>query len=465
MSGSRVASSFRDPSGFLYTRDGVLLRQVQPGYAPHYVLLQSSGLYDALVAERLLVPHTEEPLTLEAAPGAAFVLRPERIQFVSFPSEWSFGQLRAAALLTLRVQQAALAHGMILKDASAFNVQFTGARAIFVDTLSFERYEDGVPWVAYRQFCQHFLAPLALMARVDVRLRDLLRAHLDGVPLDLASALLPWSTKFAPWAAMHLHLHARSIAKHASTREAASSARASAAAKVSRTGLEGLVAHLRGAVEGLSLPRLGTEWGDYESTHGYGAPEHEAKRALVARHLATAAPALVFDLGANTGEYSRLARDAGARVVAIDGDPVAVERAYQRLAREGDDRILPLWIDLSNPTPSHGWAHEEWASLAARGPADLVMALALVHHLAIGNNVPLEGITAYLAHLGRHAILEWVPKDDPQVLRLLSGRRDVFDGYTEDGLRAAIAVHFTVVDRAPIPGSGRVLYLLRRTAP
>lgn len=464
MTPPRVASSFRDPSGFLYTRDGTLLRQVQPGYRAHYEHLRTSGLYDALTAERLLVPHEEMPLDLAAEPGAAFVLRPERIPFVSLPYEWGFGQLKAAALLTLRIQELALRHGMVLKDASAFNVQFAGARAVFVDTLSFERREPGEPWVAYRQFCQHFLAPLLLMALRDVRTRDLLRRFLDGIPLDLASRLLPRSSWFSPATLMHVHLHARSIARHASTRGADGTSRPSAAAKVSDTGLAGIVANLRSAVEGLSLPAAGTEWGDYEDTHGYGAAEHEAKRALVARLLGAVAPALVFDLGANTGEYSRLARDAGARVVSLDGDPMAVERNFARLAEAGDERILPLWMDLTNPSPAQGWAHREWPSFEARGPADVAMALALIHHLAIGNNVPLGGIAAWLAGLGRHAILEWVPKEDPQVQRLLASRRDIFDAYTEDGLRAALAPHFVVLERVPIPGSGRVLLLLRRTA-
>ena len=194
MTVARVASSFRDPSGFLFTRDGTLLRQVQPSYARHYETLKSSGLYDALVTRRLLVPHVEVPLDEAASPGAAYVLRPERIPFVSLPYEWCFSQLRAAALLTLRVQQLALEHGMILKDASAFNVQFRGTEPVFVDTLSFEQRVEGDPWIAYRQFCQHFLGPLALQALVDVRLRELSRSHLDGVPLDLVSRLLPRST-------------------------------------------------------------------------------------------------------------------------------------------------------------------------------------------------------------------------------------------------------------------------------
>jgi ribosomal protein L11 methylase PrmA len=189
------------------------------------------------------------------------------------------------------------------------------------------------------------------------------------------------------------------------------------------------------------------------------------KHALVARFLATVRPGLVFDLGANTGEYSRIARDAGARVIALDGDPVAVERGFERLSAEKDERILPLWMDLTNPSPSQGWGHREWPSFEGRGPADVVMALALVHHLAIGNNVPLAGVSSFLARLGKHLIIEWVPKEDPQVQRLLSSRRDVFADYTEAGLLRAIEADFDVVLREPIPGSTRVLFLLRRAAP
>ncbi len=187
---SRIGSSFRDPSGFLFSRDGVLLRQVQERYRPHYERLMQSGLYAALVRDGLLVPHTERPLSDASAPGAAFVLEPERLPFISMPYEWCFAQRKAAALLTLRVQEVALAHGMTLKDASAFNVQFRGVRPVLIDTLSFETYHDGTPWVAYRQFCQHFLAPLVLQSRLDVRLGALLRQYLDGIPLDLASRLL-----------------------------------------------------------------------------------------------------------------------------------------------------------------------------------------------------------------------------------------------------------------------------------
>jgi ribosomal protein L11 methylase PrmA len=171
-------------------------------------------------------------------------------------------------------------------------------------------------------------------------------------------------------------------------------------------------------------------------------------------------PKLVFDLGANTGEYSRLARSTGATVVAIDGDPSAVERAYRRFSADSETGILPLWIDLANPTPAQGWAHSEWPSLEARGPADLVLALALVHHLAVGNNVPLPHVAAFLSRLGRRVIVEWVPKNDPQVQRLLRSREDVFTGYNEESFAAAVGQVFNIDERRPVGSTGRILYLL-----
>lgn len=459
MTGDRVGSSFRDPSGFLFSRDGTLYRQVEPSYAEDYEHLCSSGLYEALVRESLLIPHAEIDLSEAMRPGAFRVLRPERVPFVSFPYEWCFGQLRAAALLTLRVQILSMAHGMVLKDASAFNVQFRGSVPVFVDTLSFTRYLDGQPWVAYGQFCRHFLAPLALQALVDVRLRAFGRHHLDGVPLDLASKLLPMTTWLRPWALVHLHLHARSIKAFASTK---ARQRAVTTRRVSVSGLEGLCDHLMRAVSSLQWTPEGTEWGDYEQTHGYDAHAHELKRSIVTEFLRDAQPALVFDLGANTGEYSRLARSLGSRVVALDADAAAVELAYRRLSSEGEQGVLPLWVDLTNPSPAQGWALREWPSLFARGTADVVLALALVHHVAIGNNVPLADFATFLADLGRQAVVEWVPKEDPQVQRLLTSRTDIFAGYTEQAFTEAVSTHFRVKARRAVGDSGRVLFHLAR---
>lgn len=458
MKEGRLEASFRDPSGFLYRRDGVLLRQVEEGYRGDYDALLASGLYDELTSAGLLVPHREASLDRALTRGAYRVLEPHPITFVSYPYEWCFGQLKSAALATLEVQRRALARGMTLKDASAFNIQFEDGRPVLVDTLSFERCREGEPWIAYRQFCQHFFAPLLLMSHVDVRLARLLERFIDGVPLDLASRLLPRRTwlRFAPL--LHVHLHARSLKRFAGT-----SIRESRLARpVGRTSLQGLVSTLETAIRRLSWRATGTEWADYGSMLNYSTEAGATKRRLVGEYLERVRPPVVWDLGANNGEYSRLAAQRGARVIAIDGDPAAVERNYAALEADAEGRILPLWIDLGNPTPALGWAHRERRSLAERGPADLVMALALIHHLAIGNNVPLPSVARFLSRLGRHLIIEFVPKGDPQVRRLLASREDIFSGYTAEGFEEAFGKMYDFLASDPVADSGRRLYLMTR---
>ncbi|HEU4992273.1 MAG TPA: methyltransferase domain-containing protein, partial [Luteimonas sp.] len=385
-------ASFRDPAGFVFTREGTVYRQVNAAGAADYDRLMASGLYRELVARGWLVAHEEADVAPLVA-GAHRVLRPERIGFISYPYEWSFSQLQDAALLTLDAQLLALEHGLSLKDASAYNVQFRGGRPVLIDTLSFEAYEEGRPWVAYRQFCQHFLAPLALMAYRDVRLSHLLRSFIDGIPLDLASTLLPRSTRWRFGLAMHLHLHARAQRSHAATVDGGeASASRARAVSVSRRGLEGLLQGLRGTVAKLAWKPAGTEWGDYYQATNYDEAAFSQKQRLVEDFLAAAAPRTVWDLGANTGVFSRIASRAGADTVAFDIDPAAVEHNWREARREGGAQPLPLLLDLTNPSPGLGWAGAERASLEQRGPADCVMALALIHHIAISNNVPLANV-------------------------------------------------------------------------
>ena len=210
----RDAASFRDPSGFVFRRNGVLYRQVNRRFAGEWDAFLKSGLYDRLAADGILLRHDEAPLDMAFVPTDAHaVIKPRAVEFISYPYEWSFGQLKDAALLTLRAQALAAERGFTLRDASAYNVQFVDGRPILIDSLSFEPAEPGRPWDAYRQFCQHFLAPLALMAHRDPRLGLLLREYLDGIPLDLAARLLPLKTRLSVGLGSHIHLHARAQAR------------------------------------------------------------------------------------------------------------------------------------------------------------------------------------------------------------------------------------------------------------
>jgi ribosomal protein L11 methylase PrmA len=454
----RSGASFRDPSGFLFTRNGILFRQVNQGYRPTLDRLEQSGLYAELVDAGLLIPHTVEPIAPLEAETASLVLRPEPLSFISYPYEWSFSQLQDAALATLDVQVRALDHGLSLKDASAYNIQFRRGRPVLIDTLSFEVYREGEPWVAYRQFCQHFLAPLALMSRRDIRLGQLSRLHLDGVPLDLAARLLPWKAHLNFGLLTHIYLHAASQRRFAGAEVQA----ARGGRRVSRTGFLGLIDNLRRTVASLTWDPGRTAWAEYGRMHNYSPAAQEAKGRLVESFLEVARPVSVWDLGANTAAFSRLASGRGIPTLAFDVDPSAVEIAYRTVRSEREENLLPLLIDLTNPSPAQGWHHTERMSLLERGPADAVMALALVHHLAIGNNVPLAQVASLLADFGRWLIIEFVPKTDSQVKRMLAAREDIFADYHAQGFEGAFSRVFELRRREAIAESERTLYLFER---
>ncbi len=451
-SAKRIPGSFRDPDGFVFARDGQIYRQVQPSYVPILDAVLDSKFYDNLVRNGQAVFVEKVDIALAATSGAGQVIRPEQIPFISHPYEWSFGQLKSAALLTLTIARAALEDGFSLKDASAFNIQFIGPRPVFIDTLSFERYEEGSPWIAYRQFCRHFLGPLALMAYVDVRLGALLRSEIDGLPLDLASRLLPGSTKFKPGLLMHIHTHAAADLK--------SSGRSAGKAQFSRQALLGLFDSLEKTIENLEYKAIGTEWASYYDETNYSKASFERKRQLVAELISFVAPnaKLAWDLGANDATFSKLAADAGMYVVAWDADVAAVELSF----RAKHANVLPLRQDFANPTADLGWLSSERDGFFARGPADFAIALALIHHLAIANNVPLDQVAEFFARCGEWVLVEWVPKEDSQVQRLLAARKDIFDLYTESSFVDAMLGHFDQIEARLIDGSSRKLFLFKR---
>ncbi|HNX45892.1 MAG TPA: hypothetical protein PKK90_04180 [Anaerolineaceae bacterium] len=455
----KVSGSFRDPSGFMFRHEGILYRQVNLHYRQEYDLLMASGLYEQLTKSRALIPHTEESTDLAPVPENAYkVIRPQTVGFISYPYEWSFDQLKDAAILTLAIARRALEYGMALKDASAYNVQFHEGRPIFIDTLSFEKYEEGLPWVAYRQFCQHFLAPLALMASKDVRLLQLLRVNIDGIPLDLASSLLPTSTRLNLGLSSHIHLHASSQKKYADKEVS----QAEVKGKFSRGAMETLIESLLSTVRALKVKEINTEWADYYQANNYTEASFEAKRAVVKDFISKVAPQTVWDLGGNTGEFSRAASELGIPTVSMDIDPGAVQQNYQLVKKNKEKNMLPLVMDLTNPSPALGWRNQERQSLRERGEASLIMALALIHHLAIANNVPLRDVADFFADLGPYLVIEFVPKEDSQVARLLASRLDIFPNYTLEGFKQAFQARYTILEEHPVEGSKRTLLLMRR---
>jgi len=443
----------------VFRRDGILYRQIQPPAAPDWAAFQSSGLYERLVADALLVEHADVSPSEAARPDAVAVIRPRVLELISYPYEWCFTQLQEAALLTLDLQARALDSGMRLRDASAYNVQFEAGRPIFIDSLSFEVAPETEPWPAYRQFCEHFLAPLALMAHRDARCGVMLRDFIDGVPLDLAAALLPWRTRLNVGMSAHVHLHARAQRRAAAGADPTKGA--GRAPRISATGQRALLDSLRRTVAGLRV-QPGGHWADYATTTSYSDAATASKGEIVRSMLVLARGRTVWDLGANTGMYSAIATQAGYRVVAFDQDASSVEAHWRHVRGVRNPAILPLVLDLTNPSPSLGWGLRERRSFLERGEPDALMALALIHHLAIGNNVPLDAIADLFARIAPRAIVEFVPKEDPMTQRLLAARPDIFANYTIDGFRDAFGPRFRTVRESSIANSPRTLFLLER---
>lgn len=458
--------SFRDPSGFLFYRyhadssdhpSSVLYRQVNRSYKENYDQLMSSGLYDTLVKKEVLVAHQEQTVPFVEEKIGYKVIKPEMIPFISYPYEWSFSQLKDAALTTLQVQKLAFEKGMCLKDSSAYNIQFLKGKPVLIDTLSFEKYRAGEPWVAYGQFCRHFLAPLALMALKDIRLGQLLRIYIDGIPLDLAASLLPASARFKVSLYMHIYLHSKSQKRYENKVPGPIAQRR----QISRLGFQGIIDSLETAVRKLKWEAGGTEWDDYYHDTNYSAGAFQHKKEVVSGFIRQTSPGHAWDLGANTGIFSRIAAEKGILTLSFDMDAAAVEKNYLQVKENKETHLLPLLLDLANPSPGTGWENRERTSWIERGPVDLILALALVHHLAISNNLPLARIAAFFHELCTHLVIEFVPKADSQVQRLLATRQDVFPHYTQEHFEKEFSRYFTIRESVNIKDSRRTLYLMK----
>jgi ribosomal protein L11 methylase PrmA len=459
MTNSKVSGSFRDPSGFLFFDDGKIFRQVNKYYEKNYELLVNSGLYENLVRNGLLVEHKEiearEFSGLSSDDQRHKIIQPEYLSFISYPYEWCFSELKDAALTTLQIQKTALEYGMSLKDASAYNIQFKNGKPLLIDTLSFEKYEGGKPWVAYKQFCQHFFSPLALMKYRDLRMNQLLKSFIDGIPLDLASKLLPKRTHFKFSLLTHIHLHSKSQEKYSDKAVEIKS-------KISKFQMLALIDNLESFIRNLGLDKTKTEWGDYYNDTNYSEEALLDKEKIISNFIDKTVPKKVWDMGANTGIFSRIAAKKGIHTISFDIDPMAVEKNYLAMKRADEKNILPLILDATNPSPAIGWENEERDSLMERGPVDLVMALALIHHLAISNNTPLIKIANFFAKISHNLIIEFVPKADSNTQRLLKTREDIFPNYDEKHFEEDFSNFFDIIEKQQIEGSTRTLYLMKK---
>ena len=444
-------SSFRDLSGYLFWSDENIYRRINISYKKHYQFLINSGLYDFLIENHLLIPHIEVDNKWKY--DCFKIIKPKIVPFISYPSEWSFSQFKDAALLTLNIQKIALNFGMSLKDCSAYNIQFIDGKPVFIDTLSFEIYEKGKPWIAYRQFCQHFLAPLAMMKYSDIRLQKLLNTFIDGIPLDLASKLLPRKTYLKLSILLHIHAHARSQKLY----EDKILDKNKIKRNFSLNSLLGLIDSLEVGVKKIKWNSGGTEWADYYDGDSYSQKGFENKKKLVSEFLDICKPSVVWDLGANDGFFSRLAKNKGSQVLSFDIDPSCVENNYLEVKKRKEKNILPLILDLTNPSGGIGWDNNERQVLKSRGFADVVLALALIHHLSISNNIPFSKVAEYFSKLCSNLIVEFVPKSDKKVKKMLANREDIFVNYTQLDFENEFKKFFIIEAKNKVEDSDRIL--------
>ncbi|HEY8381866.1 MAG TPA: class I SAM-dependent methyltransferase [Microvirga sp.] len=453
--------SFRDPSGHVYEIDGDILRTVTRKAAADYDFVRQTGLLAAL-AERGLVIGSEE-IVSDALSGENIhrVLRHPKLAFISYPYEWSFPLLKAAALLHLDIQIEALEKDVVLSDASAYNVQFVGPKPVFIDVLSFRRYTEGEFWTGHRQFCEQFLNPLLLRSVFGTPHNAWFRGNLEGIPTADFARLLPWWSRLNFTLQAHVLLPAKAQAQRI---ESEGDLKAVRQRRLPKSSYRNLLIQLRQKIEGLEPKDTGrTVWGDYDHNHTYDSAEEQAKRRFVADFCAAVKPNLLWDIGCNTGEYSAVALASGARqVVGFDFDQGALERAYARASAK-DLPLLPLFQDAANQSPDQGWSAGERKGLAQRAKADGLLALAFEHHLAIGRNVPLDRVVGWLVGHAPRGVVEFVQKSDPTVQRMLALREDIFDQYDEATFEAALGARARIIRAEVVSGAGRKLYWFDRT--
>ena len=458
------AGSFRDSEGRVFYHRGRVLRALSPRALEAWEELAASDFFGRAIGDGRIVAtrRVDFPAELlkELSSRWSAVLEHDRIPFVSYPYEWSFSMLRDAALLELELLRQALGEDMVLKDASAYNVQWQGARPVFIDVASFEPWTPGDPWVGYLQFCQHFLYPLFLSSYSDVAFHPWLRGSLEGIDVEDVNRLLGWRDRWRPGVLTDVYLQARLQAAH-SRAEASGSLRG----ELRRVGFRKEmivrnVQRLAKIVRRLRWCRGGSPWASYSEDCSYDAPSRELKERFVEDSARRLRPGLVWDLGCNTGDYSCLVAPHAGYVVAVDGDHLAVDRLYRRLVAAGPPNVLPLCNNLTDPSPALGWRHRERGTMSERGQPDLVLCLALVHHLVITANVPVPELLDWLAGLARHLILELVTLDDPMVQRLLRNKGGAHHEYGTDFFEAEIARRFEVLEQAEIQSGQRRLYLL-----
>lgn len=466
--------SFRDRSNRVYSDGARILRGIDGGALKNWRALAGAPFFKALQAEGKVVAtslaegieggHASSP------PGWAGFLVHERIPFITYPYEWSFSALKDAALLHLDILERAIPEGWTLKDASAYNVQFVGTRAVFIDLPSFEPYEKGSPWGGYRQFCMMFLYPLMFKAYRGIDYLPFLRGSLEGIDPQTANQVLSGASRFRKGVLGHVFIHSRMDAKYAGqdldqaktlTEDADKRPEKRSLGRYSEAMVLGTIQGLARTIRKLDVPESRTVWGNYDTEHSYAEASFAAKKAFVEAAVRAKPRRMAWDIGCNTGTFSQIAADAGAEyVVAIDGDTKAIERLYRKQKAAGATDILPIIMNLGNTSPAQGWRGQERKALEKRGNPEIILCLALIHHIVISANIPLDEFIAWLRDFDAEIVIEWVGPDDDMVRMLLRNRVDQYSELALENFERLVGASFDTVAAEPLKGGARKIFHL-----
>ena len=440
-------ASYRDPSGFIFEKDGIFYRQVNKVFKDHFEFFISSDCYKHLAEKKLLISHDEVKENFSGDDNWLTTLEPEQLSYTSYPYEWSFDMLKDAALLTLQLMKESIAFGMTLKDATPYNGRMT-----FIDTLSFEKYDETKPWIAYRQFCECFLGPLLLTHYSKQPLHNLLLSWPDGIPLPVIRSLLPFRSRFSLFTYLHIHLHEKLTRPGKQTKQNVSA--------FSKTKMLNLVNSLESVIKGLKAPSSKTNWSDYYEEAGQRGDYVEQKKIIIEKWL-NEIPGIqtAVDLGANDGYFSELVSSKNVFTVSAEADAVCVNNLYLQCKEKKKSSIHPAIIDLTNPSPAIGVNNKERSSFISRTKTDLALALALIHHLCIGKNMSFAQCAELLANVSKQLIIEFVPKQDAKTQLLLQNKKDIYTYYSVEKVFSTV---FSIEKKESISGTQRILYLMKK---
>ncbi|MFA0448952.1 hypothetical protein AB4587_07280 [Vibrio breoganii] len=453
--------SFRDPSGYVVHNQGKIYRIINPIAIERYGELKNSGLLEKLITNKMLVNTWN--VSSDHLPGMSncLIVEHEKIPIITYPYEWTPTQLKSAAIFHLDLHLFLLDHDWHLSDATAYNVQFDphSGNPIFIDLLSIEPYIEGEYWAGHNQFCEQFLNPLILYCKLKIPFNDIYKGTMKGVSSLHTNRMLPISKYFSPTLLTNIVLPSR-IQSNSTNKGIKNSTQLNKVAKpLPKIALQNILMNLKGYILNLeTVHKYKSTWSNYEIDKTYTESSNKIKVGFIKDFCSEVKPNVLWDIGCNSGEFSQVAFESGAKsIIGIDGDIEALNTAYSRF-KSTDYCFTPIYSDLSNPSPNIGWNLKERSELTKRSKPDSILALALLHHLVIGSNIPMKSVISWILSLSSRGVIEFVGKDDETVIEMLTFREDIFSDYHVDNFREIISKDAKIVKEHKIPNSDRVIF-------